>query len=241
MESLRGDIHMHTTESDGRNSIEEMVEAAMELGYEYIVITDHSANVAVANGMDAKRFEAHLERMREASAQYDDFDVLAGIEVDILSDGSLDMDHDLLVEADWVVGSVHTQMNQKPENMTARLLKAVNTGLLSCLGHPTGRILGGRKGYEYDFYAVVDAAVEHGTAFEMNGSSGRLDLNADLAGRVIRRGGMIVLGSDAHSTRGLKEMSFAVQQARRAGLEKEDVLNTLSAKGLVSSVRTGLN
>lgn len=234
---IRGDIHMHTVETDGRGSIEDMVAAAKHLGYEYIAITDHSQAVAVANGMTPDRFAQHIERIRVVDQSMSDFTVLAGIEVDILKDGSLDMPHELLRSCDWVVGSVHSHFNLPAAEMTARLIAAIETGLLSCIGHPTGRILGGRDGYSYDFDAVIEACVLHSVALEINGSSGRLDLNADLAQAAKARGAKLVLGSDAHSIRGLDDMFFAVQQARRARLTAADVLNT-SGADVLRSVRT---
>lgn len=227
-----GDIHMHTVETDGRHTIEEMAQAARERGYKYIAITDHSEAVAVANGMTPSRFDAHIERIRAVSASMDDFDVLAGIEVDILRDGALDMHADLLARCDWVVGSVHSHFNLKSEDMTRRLVEAIETGLLSCIGHPTGRILGGRDGYTFDFDTVLEACARKNVALEINGSTGRLDLNAELAAKARARGVKLVLGSDAHSTRGLEDMFFAVQQARRAGLTPKDILNTQSAAAL---------
>ncbi|MEZ4462111.1 MAG: DNA polymerase/3'-5' exonuclease PolX [bacterium] len=229
---VRGDIHMHTVETDGRGTIEDMVKAAQALGYDYIAITDHSQAVAVANGMDPDRFAQHIERIRDVDAATDNFTVMPGIEVDILKDGALDMTHDLLKNCDWVVGSIHSHFNLKPDEMTRRLIEAIQTGLLSCIGHPTGRILGGRDGYDFDFDAVLAACAAKGVALEINGSTGRLDLNAELAHRAKTHGVKLVLGSDAHSTRGLDDMFFAVQQARRAGLTAGDVLNTQSAAAL---------
>ncbi len=232
-----GDVHMHTTETDGRNSILEMAEAARARGLRYIAVTDHSQAVTVANGMTPDRFRDHMKRIREANEQIDDFEILTGIEVDILEDGSLDMDHDLLAEADWVVGSVHSKFNLELTAMTDRLVEAIETGLVSALGHPTGRILGGRDGYVYDFDAVVEAAAEYGVAMEINGSVGRLDLNADRARAARARGVKIILGSDAHSTRGLDDIRFAVQQARRGWLDTESILNTLEPTDLLAQVR----
>jgi DNA polymerase (family 10) len=237
MKHIRGDIHMHTIESDGEATILEMAQAAKALGYEYIVLTDHSQVLTVANGMTPKRFARHIEAIREANEQIEDFTILAGIEVDILKDGSLDMDEELLRECDWVVGSVHIHQQLDKDAMTRRLLNAIDTGLLSCLGHPTGRILGGRPGYEYDLEEVLQACKAKRVAVEINGSTGRLDFNADHAARAHRVGVKIVLGSDAHSTLGLEAMPFAVGQARRAGLTPRDVLNCLPAKELVASVR----
>lgn len=239
-EDIRGDLHMHTTETDGRASILKMARAAQALGYAYIAITDHSQAVTVANGMTPERFEAHLKNIRAANAEIDDFEILAGIEVDILQDGSLDMDADLLRECDWVVASVHSYFRMESEAMTERLLRAMQTGLVSEMGHPTGRMLGGRDGYTYDFNALVEAAVEHGIALEINGSTGRLDLNAELARKAHRLGAKLVLGSDAHSTQGLQALRYALGQARRAGLGAADVLNTLDARALLASVRPNL-
>jgi DNA polymerase (family X) len=235
-----GDLHMHTVETDGRHTIEEMARAALERGYQYIAITDHSQAVRVANGMTSERFRAQIEQIRTIDRDFENIKILAGIEVDILKDGSLDMDHDLLANCDWVVGSVHSHFNLEPAQMTERLIKAMQTGLISCLGHPTGRILGGRGGYTYDMDAVLEACVEYGVAVEINGSTGRLDFNAEHAEMAHSRGVAIVLGSDAHSTRGLAEIMFAVGQARRAGLEARDVLNALPLDALLGAVRPTL-
>ncbi len=234
---VQGDLHMHTTESDGRNSIAEMVEKAKSLGYNYIAITDHSAFVPVTGGMTPDRFAAQIELVRRENEKHSDFTILAGIEVDILSDGSLDMDDVLLSECDWVVGSIHSGMNMKKENMTERLLKAMHSGHLNSFGHPTGRILGGRKGYDYDLDTVAAAAIQNRVAFEMNGSTGRLDLNAAMAKRVSSMGAMIVLGSDAHSTRGMDEMRYAIQQSRRAEIPAAKILNSLNAHELLEATR----
>lgn len=232
-DAVRGDIHMHTTETDGSASIREMAEAARNRGLDYIAITDHSQAVRVADGMTPERLATHIERIREVDATLDDFSILTGIEVDILDDGELDMDLDLLAECDWVVGSIHKHFDMEPAAMTDRLVDAVESDLISCLGHPTGRILGGRDGYTYDFDAVADAARERQVALEINGSTGRLDLNAELARRARSEDVELVLGSDAHSTRGLDNLTYAIQQARRAWLTAEDVLNTCDADRLV--------
>ncbi len=223
---MLGDLHMHTTETDGRNTILEMVEAAKARNYRYIAITDHSQAVTVAGGMTPNRFEAQIAQIREINQELEDFRIYSGIEVDILKDGSLDMDHDLLRETDWVVASVHSHFNLPKEEMTARVIRAVESGLVHCLGHATGRILGGRDGYDLDIGQVMDACAAHGVAMEINGSTGRLDLNADLARMAHDRGVKIVLTSDAHSTRGLEDLDYALQQARRAGLTKADIMNT---------------
>ncbi len=234
-DDVRGDLHMHTTETDGRHSIIEMAEAARDLGHSFIAITDHSQDVRVANGMTPDRFARHLDAIAAADAAVDGIRVLSGIEVDILKDGSLDMDDDLLRRADWVIGSVHSHFQLPRDEMTQRLLTAIDSGLLSSIGHPTGRILGGRDGYDFDFEALLDAAAEHRVALEINGSTGRLDLNAELARRAHSRGVPLVLGSDAHSTRGLQDLRFAIEQARRAGLTPDDVLNCLDVDRLLTA------
>ena len=189
---VRGDLHMHTTASDGEHSILEMAQAAKALGYEYIVITDHSQSLTVANGLTPERLERHIEAIREADRQIDDFRILSGLEVDILKDGALDMTDELLRACDWVVGSVHSLMNQTSEVMTQRLLRAISSGLIQSLGHPTGRILGGRGGYVYDMEAILAACKAHGVAVEINGSTGRLDFNAEHAALARDRGVKIV-------------------------------------------------
>ena len=231
-EDVLGDLHMHTTETDGSATIREMAEAARESGLSYIAITDHSEAVRVANGMTPERFEAQIAQIRRVDEELDDFSVLAGIEVDILAEGDLDMDRALLEESDWVVGSIHSQFDMPSEQTTDRLVRAIESGLLSALGHPTGRLLGGRDGYEFDFHRVVTCAVENDVALEINGSSGRLDLNADLARMAHEKGANFVLGSDAHSPRGLDEIRFALQQARRAWLTPDDVVNATAAERL---------
>lgn len=233
-QDILGDLHMHTTETDGRHSIMEMVEAAKALGYRYIAITDHSQAVNVANGMSPDRFEAQIAQIRELNASLSDFRILAGIEVDILKDGTLDMTHELLRSCDWVVGSIHSHFALSEAQMTARILAAIESGLIDVIGHPTGRILGGRDGYAMNIEAIMEACAAHGVAMEINGSTGRLDLNSELAARAKTRGVKLVLSSDAHSTRGLSEMFYAVQQARRAGLGKDDILNARDVGGLLS-------
>ncbi len=226
---IRGDFHMHTTESDGKNSIVEMAEAAKSRGYEFIVITDHSQVVSVANGMTPDRFARHIDAIRAADEAMEGFRIFAGIEVDILRDGTLDMDHGLLAECDWVVASVHTAMTMDKDEMTARLLRAIETGLIHELGHPTGRRLGGRDGYTYDFERIIGAANDAGICLEMNGGTGRLDFNAESARRARDLGATIVLGSDAHSARNLSDIDYAIQQARRAWLSRDEILNTRPA------------
>ena len=232
---VRGDLHMHTTASDGSASIREMAEAARDWGLDYIAITDHSQAVTVANGLTPERLESHMEAIDEVDEAISGIEVLTGLEVDILEDGELDMDHDLLAACDWVVGSIHMQLDLEPEAMTDRLLRPLETDLLSSIGHPTGRILGGRDGYEYDEETVLETAAEHDVAMELNGSEGRLDLDADRARRAHEQGVELVLGSDAHSTGGFEALQWAVQQARRAWLTTDDLVNTRSPDDLLGA------
>src|SRR5690606_13898996 len=172
----RGDLHMHTTASDGNNSIVEMAAEARDKGYAYICITDHSAVVPVTNGLDADRMRKHLAAIREADGQVDGIRIFAGLEVDILSDGTLDMDHDVLEQLDFVVGSVHTALNMARDKQTDRVVAAIRSGLIHAVGHPMARRLGKRDGIEIDFDAVVEAALDHDVALEVNSSPMRLDL-----------------------------------------------------------------
>jgi len=234
---LRGDLQMHTPASDGKNSIEEMAAAARKLGYEYIAITDHSKAVTVANGMDEKRTRAHTKRIREADKKTEGFRILAGIEVDILKDGQLDLDDEVLAELDVVVGSVHSYMNLEPAAMTERLLQALENPHLKILGHPTGRLLLRREAYRYDLEAVLQACKQRGVAVECNAFPDRLDLR-DVDLRAAKELGVkVVISTDAHSTTHLPHMKYGVRTARRAWLEKSDVLNTLPAEKLLRALR----
>src|SRR2546423_3230086 len=174
---LQGDVHMHTVETDGRNTIEEMAEAAKERGYQYMAITDHSKNLAFANGLDDTRAVAHIARIREAGKKLDGITIFAGIEVDILADGDLDLSDDVLDEMDLVIASVHSHFGQDPKKMTDRLLRVMESKQVSILGHPTGRLLLRREAYSFDMDAVLKAAAKNKVAMEHNGYPDRLDLN----------------------------------------------------------------
>jgi DNA polymerase (family 10) len=234
---IRGDLQMHTTESDGKNSIEEMAAAARALGYGYIAITDHSKAVTVANGMDEKRALAHARRIRQASKKLDRFRILAGIEVDILKDGRLDLNDEVLAQLDVAVGSVHSYMNLEPAEMTERLLAAIENPHLKILGHPTGRLLLRREPYRYDLEKILTACKKHGVAAECNAFPDRLDLR-DVDLRAAReRGVKVVISTDAHSTTHLPYMKYGVRTARRAWLSKNDVLNTLPLDRFLKALR----
>ena len=234
---IRGDLQMHTKESDGKNTIEEMAHAARKLGYDYIAITDHSKAVTVANGMDEKRALAHARRIREADKKLDGIRVLAGIEVDILKDGRLDLDDEVLAQLEVVVGSVHSYMNLEPVAMTERLLRAIENPCLKILGHPTGRLLLRREPFRYDLEAVLTACRQQGVAVECNAFPDRLDLR-DVDLRAARQHGVkVVISTDAHAITHLPHMKYGVRTARRAWLEQGDVLNTLPLAQLLRALR----
>ena len=234
---IRGDLQMHTTASDGRNSIEEMAAAARALGYDYIALTDHSKAVTVANGLDEKRTREQIRKIHAANARRPGIRILAGSEVDILKDGRLDLDDEVLAELDVVVASVHSYMNLDRAEMTERLLAAIENPYTQILGHPTGRLLLRRDEIPCDMEAVLDAARRHGVAVECNASPERLDLKDTYLRMAKERGVPVVISTDAHVTTTLQFMHYGVQMARRGWLEKKDVLNTLPLEKLLAALR----
>jgi DNA polymerase (family 10) len=234
---LQGDAHMHTVETDGRNTIEEMAEAVREHGYKYMAITDHSKNLAFANGLDDKRAVEHIKRIHAANAAADGIRIFAGIEVDILADGTLDLSDSVLEEMDVVIASVHSHFNQGATEMTDRLLKAVENRNTSIIGHPTGRQLLRRDAYPFDMDAVLKAAAQRKVAMELNSFPERLDL-CDRHLRLAKQYGVkIVINTDSHHTSHLEKIRFGILQARRAWLTKEDVLNTLPVEKFASAMK----
>lgn len=234
---IRGDLQMHTTASDGKNSIEEMAEAAKQLGYEYIAFTEHSKAVTVANGLDEKRTLAQLKKIRKAQERVDGMRLLAGIEVDILKDGRLDLADEVLAQLDIVVAAVHSYMNMEPAAMTERLLRAFENPHVMILAHPTGRVLLRRDAYNFDEERIFDEAAKRGIALECNAFPDRLDL-CDVHLRMAKeRGVKMVISTDAHHTSHLPYMKYGVMTARRGWLEKKDVLNTLPAEQLLKALR----
>jgi DNA polymerase (family 10) len=223
---LQGDVHMHTVETDGRNTIEEMAEAAKEHGYKYMAITDHSKNLAFANGLDDKRAVEHIHRIRAVNDKLGDIRIFAGIEVDILADGALDLSDSVLEQMDIVIASVHSHFNQTPAEMTDRLLKAVENPNTSLLGHPTGRLLLRREAYAFDIDAVLKAAAQKKVAMELNAYPDRLDLNDRHLRLAKEHGVKVAINTDSHHTSHMDKIRFGILQARRAWLTKEDVLNT---------------
>jgi len=236
---LRGDVHMHTVETDGRNTIEEMAEAAKARGYQYLAITDHSKNLAFANGLDDARAVAHIAKIRAAGKQIEGITIFAGIEVDILTDGDLDLPDDVLAQMDIVIASVHSVFNQEPAKMTDRLLKAVENPNTSIIGHPTGRIQLRREGYAFDMHAVLAAAAKHKVAMELNSYPDRLDLNDVHLRQAKQHGVKIVINTDSHHTSHMEKIRYGILQARRAWLTQADVLNTLPAEQFAKAMKHG--
>ena len=225
---IRGDLHSHTVASDGHNTIEEMTGAARDLGYEYLAITDHSASHGFGNDVSPDALRRQIERVRIVDAAQPDIRVLAGSEVNILPDGSLDYEDDLLAELDWVVASVHTSFGASEQAITERMVRAVRHPLVDAIGHPTGRLIERREPYAIDLEAVVAAAADSGTMLEINANPQRRDLSDGPARAAAAAGVRIVIDSDAHRTATLRNMRWGVATARRAWLEAGQVANTRS-------------
>jgi DNA polymerase (family 10) len=234
---LQGDVHMHTVETDGRKTIEEMAEAAIEHGYKYMAITDHSKNLAFANGLDDKRAVEHIQRIRDADRKIDGIKIFAGIEVDILGDGTLDLSDSVLEQMDLVIASVHSHFNQSSTEMTDRLLRAVENPNTSFIGHPTGRMLLRRDAYQFDIDAVLKAAAKNKVAMELNSYPDRLDL-CDRHLRLAKQHGVkTVINTDSHHTSHLDKIRYGILQARRAWLTREDVLNSLPTQQFAKAMK----
>jgi DNA polymerase (family 10) len=227
MRDLRGDLHMHTTATDGKDDLETMVRAARATGLEYIAITDHSKALAMANGLDETRALAHAARIRDLSARMNGIDVLAGIECDILADGTLDLADDCLAQLDFVVASIHSALRQDEGEITARMIRAIENPWVDVIAHPTSRALLRREPSRVNLEQVTRAAATHGVALEINCQLDRLDLS-DVNARYAReRGVKLIISSDAHSRAALAHTRWGVMVARRAWASKHDVLNTL--------------
>ncbi len=236
-QDVRGDLHMHTRETDGRATLEEMAAAAKELGYEYIAITDHSKAMAMANGLNEERAIKFARQVRDLNRDGLGIRVFSGLECDILRDGSMDLANDALAELDVVIGSVHSHFNLEPAEMTDRLLRAIECPYLHILGHLTGRLLLQREAYPFDFERVAMQAAKRGVIFEINASPERLDLNAPLIRSARAKGGKFTISTDAHHPKHLLNMRFGVMTARRGWLERADVVNTLAANDLAAAFR----
>jgi DNA polymerase (family X) len=223
---LRGDLHSHSTWTDGRASIEEMAKSARTAGLEYFALTDHSQRLAMVHGLDPQRLREQWSEIEAVAARVPEITILRGIEVDILEDGALDLPDDVLSELDWVVASVHSRLDMDPAEMTRRLVRAIRNRNVDVIGHPSGRVIGYREPSDFDLGEVLRAAREEGCALEVNSQADRLDL-ADTACLAAKQAGVkLVISSDSHSTHGFNSLQYGVNQARRGWLEPEDVLNT---------------
>ena len=235
---IKGDVHMHTTATDGRNTIAEMAQAALERGMQYVAITDHSKNLAMTNGLDEKRALEHIQRIREVDRQMEGrIRVFSGIEVDILADGSLDLDDEVLAQMDVVIASVHTRLEQSRDEMTERVIRAIENPNTRILGHPTGRLLLKREPSQIDIGAVLRRAAELGVAAEHNAAPERLDLSDRDLRLAKEMGCRIAINTDAHATRHVGEMKYGIRQLRRAWLGPGDVLNTLGPNEFLTALR----
>ncbi len=235
---IRGDVHMHTTATDGHNSIREMADAALAVGYGYIAITDHSKNLAMTNGLDDRRALAHVAAIRQVDAEMAGrIRVFSGIEVDILADGALDLEDETLAQMGVVIASVHTHFAQSREEMTARILRAIENPYVRILGHPTGRLLLRREPFALDLSLILRRAAELGVAVEHNAAPERLDLNDRDLRLAKELGCKIVVNSDSHDARNLGRMDYGLRQLRRAWLGPDDVLNTLQAEAFLAALR----
>jgi len=237
LQDMKGDLQMHTTASDGKNTIEEMAAAARELGHEYIAITDHSKAVTVANGLDEKRMAAHIKKLRAADEKGLGIRVLAGSEVDILKDGSLDYSDEILAQLDVVVCSIHSYFNLDRAAMTERMLAAIENPYTQIIGHPTGRLLLKREGIDYDMEKVLDACAKHGVVMECNSYPDRLDLKDVYLRMCKERGVKVVISTDSHVASNLSFIRYGVVMARRGWLEKKDVINTLPTREFLEALR----
>lgn len=233
-QDIRGDLHMHTTWSDGAQSVEEMVKMALERGYEYIAITDHSKFLKVANGLDETRLRkqrVEIERLRKV---YPAIHIFAGVEMDILPDGSLDFEDSFLQEMDYVIGAIHSSFNQSEEEIMRRLTTALENPYVTIIAHPTGRIIGRREGYRANVEALIQKAKETGTVLELNANPNRFDLSAKWIEKAQEAGVKIAINTDAHSYKTLSFMEEGVCVARKGWLRPETVINTWTKDDLIS-------
>ncbi|SKA04765.1 DNA polymerase/3'-5' exonuclease PolX [Selenihalanaerobacter shriftii] len=234
---IKGDLHLHTHWSDGGNTIEEMVTACKELGYEYLAVCDHSKSLGVAGGLQIDELKKQIDEIDKINEVLNDFRVLKGCEVDILNDGQLDYDSKLLSELDIVVASIHSGFNNSKEEMTNRILRAMEHKEVNILGHPTGRLLGKRGPYAVDIEKVIEKAVETETILEINASPQRLDLSSEHLRLAKEAGAKIVINTDAHNTQQLDNIKFGVYNARKGWIEPKEVINTYSLTELLQLIR----
>lgn len=233
LSDIRGDLHMHTTWSDGAQSLEEMVNQARKIGYEYIAITDHSKFLRIANGLDETKLRKQREEIERINDKYDDIHVFAGVEMDILPDGTLDFDNEFLQEMDFVIGAIHSSFNQSEEKIMKRLENAMENPYVTFIAHPTGRLIGRRSGYPVNMEKLIQRAKGTNTALEINANPNRLDISAEWARKAQEQGVKIVIDTDAHSYQMLEHMIHGVGIARKGWIQKDNVLNTWTKEKLM--------
>ena len=226
MKQIRGDLHMHTTWSDGADSLETMVEYARSLGYEYIAITDHSKFLQVANGLNEDRLRKQREEINRLNEKYDDIHIFAGVEMDILPDGTLDFSDDFLKELDIVIAAIHSSFNQSEEEIMNRLYAALDNPYVDIIAHPTGRLIGRRDGYKVNLEKLIERAKETNTVLELNANPHRFDLSPQWLKEAQAQGVKIAINTDTHRTTTFRHMEYGVKVARKAWLQKESVINT---------------
>jgi DNA polymerase (family X) len=236
-EDIRGDLQMHTVATDGKNSILEMAEKAIQMGYAYMAITDHSQAVRVAGGLDEKKLAKHLKEIEKVNGKMKGFRILKGVEVDIMGDGSLDLKDDILKECEVVLASVHSRFNMEEGEMTRRIIKAIKNPHVHILAHPTGRLILEREAYKVNLKEVIQAAIDHGVILEINAYPDRLDLR-DVDARLAKEmGAKLAINTDAHSAQQMELMRFGVFTARRGWVEAKDVVNTRPLEELLKNLR----
>lgn len=234
--NIKGDLQMHTDATDGSNTMEEMIEAALEKGYQYIAITDHSQRVTMAQGLDEAEVKKQIEKIDKMNEKYEDIKILKGMEVDILKDGSLDLSEDILAELDIRVCSIHYNTNLSRGEQTARMIRAIENSFCNIIAHPTGRIIASRQPYEIDLDQVMEAAKENNCIMEINAQPDRLDLSDRYIKKAVDMNLKLVISTDAHSTGGLDNIKYGVYQARRGWCEADNVINTLDIDDLLSLI-----
>lgn len=228
LRDIKGDLHLHTTWSDGAHSIEEMAQAAMERGYEYIAITDHSQSLKVANGLTPERVQRQREEIKRLNDAFSNFTILSGTEMDILPDGTLDFDDDLLAGADFVIAAIHSAFAQNKDKIMQRLIHALKNVHVDLIAHPTGRLIGKRPGYDVDLELLIEVAKETNTALELNCNPQRLDLAPEWLEKAQEKGVKIAINTDAHKNETLAHMKYGIAAAKKGWIRKETVINTYS-------------
>ncbi len=240
LEDLKGDFHVHTRDSDGFNTMEEILGAAREKGYQYIAITDHSQSLHIAGGLDEQRVLEQIRRIDEINQNISDFQVLKGIEVDIKSDGTLDLSNNILQKLDLVIAAIHSGFKQERTQLMERLTKAMRNPFVNIIAHPTGRVIGYREAYDIDMQEIIRLAAQTNTALEINASPERMDLNDIYVKSAKEQGVLLAIGSDAHQIHALDYMTYGIAIARRGWLEKGNLLNTLSLDDLKARLKKKL-